>query len=339
MPGFRRGGEKLSSVVCKLAFVIIIITTTALRGRSSPASPRLRSTPTAARMLRGPTWDGTADLAFLESRGYMAELFSGDRLRSIDAAVPHQLFAPRALCPRSCGDVVGLSVARAGTRDGQALPDRLLIAPQLPAGWGYLRVRNVRFRGATVDLDLTRDEFGISVAAVPRWGTVPLELQATMAPGATPQKARTTKGWKPLGPQDGASRPPDVAFRRDSSSRRSSRSSPCPASRCRSSSLPLQLGDMSSRLRIIDAWVEGKTYKLKVEGRRGRSYQLRMFIPFKLTTMELPNEIPSQPGVVPTVRTIMVEMPPAEPGSSGAVLKRSDWATKVIAIPLGGRLR
>ena len=27
----------------------------------------------------------------------------------------------------------------------------------------------------------------------------------------------------------------------------------------------------------------GKTYKLKVEGRRGRSYQLRMFVPFKIT--------------------------------------------------------
>ena len=41
--------------------------------------------------------DGTADLTFLESRGYMAELFSGDRLRSIDAAVPHQLFATTGL--------------------------------------------------------------------------------------------------------------------------------------------------------------------------------------------------------------------------------------------------
>ena len=37
--------------------------------------------------------DGLADLAFIESRGYTPELFSGDRLRSIDAAVPHQLFA------------------------------------------------------------------------------------------------------------------------------------------------------------------------------------------------------------------------------------------------------
>ena len=147
--------------------------------------------------------DGTADLTFLESRGYMAELFSGDRLRSIDAAVPHQLFATTGFMSTLMRGLVGLSVKRAGTRDGQALPDRLVLAPQLPAGWGYLRVRNVRFRGVTVDLDVTRDEFGISVAAVPRWGTVPLELQATMAPGATPQKARTTKGWKPLGPQDG----------------------------------------------------------------------------------------------------------------------------------------
>ena len=37
--------------------------------------------------------DALADLTFLEARGYMPELLSGDLLRSVDAAVPHQLFA------------------------------------------------------------------------------------------------------------------------------------------------------------------------------------------------------------------------------------------------------
>ena len=42
---------------------------------------------------------------------------------------------------------------------------------------------------------------------------------------------------------------------------------------------PLELGDVSSRLRVIDATLEGSTYTLRVEGRRGRSYQVRLLGP------------------------------------------------------------
>ena len=100
---------------------------------------------------------------------------------------------------------------------------------------------------------------------------------------------------------------------------------------------PLQLGDVSSRLRIIDAWTEGKTYKLRVEGRRGRRYQIRMFAPFKLTVEgALTYEPQGPPG--PT-RMIVVEMPPADEKATGPIPRRADWATKVITIPLGDRLR
>jgi hypothetical protein len=160
-----------------------------------------------------------------------------------------------------------------------------------------------------------------------------------MAPGAVPVKARTTKGWKPLGPQDAPRGPKmwrfDELFKPEKFSLEA-----LPGIEVASVQTPLQLGDVSSRLRIIDARVDGKTYTLTVEGRRGRSYQLRMLIPFKLTRVDGANELPSpQPGVVSAVRMMTVEMPPAEPGSGGAVLKRSDWATKVITIPLGDRLR
>lgn len=284
--------------------------------------------------------DGTADLTFLESRGYMAELFSGDRLRSIDAAVPHQLFATTGFMSTLMRGLVGMSVKRAETRDGQALPDRLVLAPQLPSGWGYLRVRNLRWHASTVDVDVTRDEFGISVSAAPRWGTVPLEIQATMAPGATPQKSRTTRGWKPLGPQDAPRGPRMWRFDEIFKSEKFSLES-LPGIEVVPVQSPLQLGDVSSRLRIIDAWMEGKTYKLKVEGRRGRSYQLRMFAPFRLTVdgARLLDPPGQPPGAASPTRMLVVDMPPADPKAAGAVLKRTDWATQVITVQLGDRLR
>ena len=42
---------------------------------------------------------------------------------------------------------------------------------------------------------------------------------------------------------------------------------------------PLELGAASSRLRIIDAWLDGSTYKIKVEGRRGYPYLARLLVP------------------------------------------------------------
>ena len=86
-----------------------------------------------------------ADLTFLESRGYMAELFSGDRLRSVDAAVPHQLFATTGLVSTVLRGLVGLDSGAGGNASAtQRLPERLVLAPQLPAGWGWLRIRNLQ---------------------------------------------------------------------------------------------------------------------------------------------------------------------------------------------------
>ena len=100
--------------------------------------------------------DGTADLTFLESRGYMAELFSGDRLRSIDAAVPHQLFATTGFMSTLMRGLVGLNALPAA-RSTDAGPARLQLAPQLPAGWGWLKVRNLRWHDVTADVSITRN--------------------------------------------------------------------------------------------------------------------------------------------------------------------------------------
>ena len=145
--------------------------------------------------------DGTADLTFLESRGYMAELFSGDRLRSIDAAVPHQLFATTGFMSTLMRGLVGLNALPAGTLDGQPVPARLRLAPQLPAGWGWLTIRNLRWQGVTADVSITRDAGGLSVEITPRGGTLPVELHAILPPGSR-QLTRDLL-WRPMTPGGG----------------------------------------------------------------------------------------------------------------------------------------
>ncbi len=68
--------------------------------------------------------DALADLTFLEARGYVMELLSGDLLRSVDAAVPHQLFATTGFVSTAMRGMVGLQETDTGLR----------LSPQLPAG-------------------------------------------------------------------------------------------------------------------------------------------------------------------------------------------------------------
>jgi glycogen debranching enzyme len=299
--------------------------------------------------------DGTADLTFLESRGYMAELFSGDRLRSIDAAVPHQLFATTGFVSTLMRGLVGLNVLPAGTRDGRQLPERLVLAPQLPAGWGYLRIHNLRWRGVTADVNVTRDESGLSISIAPRvrWTStgdtltpdarsLPIEIRASLPPGTSLAKGAVGAGaWHAEAPASGPNRGPrlwrfsdvlkpvlfDIPY--------------APGIEVAPVQDPLQLGDLSSRLRIIDAWLDGTTYTLKVEGRRGRSYQVRMLMPYRMTIdgARVVQNLGARPPAVSPIRLVAIDMPPADPAASGAVHKRSDWATATVTVHLGERLR
>ena len=279
--------------------------------------------------------DGTTDLTFMESRGYMAELFSGDRLRSIDAAVPHQLFATTGFMSTVMRGLVGLGALPADARDGRTLPARLVLAPQLPPGWGWLKVRNLRWHGVTADVAITRDADGLSVAVSPRGGTLPVELRATLTPGSRP--LGRDQRWQLVpaaaGPSRGlrAWRVEEVAAPATFVLRAT------PGIQASPIHTPLALGDASARLRIIDATFEGDTYSLRVEGRRGRSYRVRLTAPqaAAITGARIVQEpAPGSSQAAPGSYVIQIDMPPAGPAGSD-VLRRSDWATVTITVRLG----
>jgi hypothetical protein len=101
---------------------------------------------------------------------------------------------------------------------------------------------------------------------------------------------------------------------------------------------PLEIGDRSSRLRVIDATLEGSSYTLRVEGRRGRSYEVRLFGPGVLSvqgaTLLAP---PAGTAARAEGDLLRIDMPPADAAAAGAVLKRSDWAAATVTVRLGPR--
>jgi hypothetical protein len=277
--------------------------------------------------------DGTTDLTFLESRGYMAELFSGDRLRSVDAAVPHQLFATTGFMSTVLRGLMGLGALPAEVRDGRAIPARLRLAPQLPAGWRALRIRNIRWHGVTAQVEITRGETGIAITITPSGGSLPVELEVALPPGASVVRRDPT--WRPAGTQaDGAGSPRMVRIE-EVSTPATYRLNYKDGIEVAPVHEPLALGDLSTRLRIIDTRFERGVYTLRVEGRRGRTYALHLTLPPARVTIEGAREVRTA-GVI---HELEVSMPEAPSGDANAVSRRTDWATATIVVTFGPAAR
>jgi hypothetical protein len=96
---------------------------------------------------------------------------------------------------------------------------------------------------------------------------------------------------------------------------------------------------VSSRLRVIDAALDGSAYTLRVEGRRGRSYRVRLLAAHAISVDGAKVLSPAEATGKADGYVLQVDMPPADPAAAGPVLKRTDWAAVTVTVHLGERLR
>jgi hypothetical protein len=123
--------------------------------------------------------EALGDLAFVDACGYTPELLSGDRLRAVDAAVPHQLFATMGFMS---GFARGLLGIRQPLAPGQGLGASLRIQPRLPPEWRRMTVKNLRWRNQRTDLTIERIN-GATRATMSR--PVPsIDLEPAAPPGS-----------------------------------------------------------------------------------------------------------------------------------------------------------
>jgi len=245
--------------------------------------------------------DGTAELTFIDGRGYITELLSGDRLQPIDASVPHQLFATFGFVSGLLRGLVGLRANSLADTDGAGSVGSLRLRPQLPAGWDWLRVRNLRFQGATFDFDLERNATVIeaSVRVVEADESLPLAVELALPAGAEPvdpemrallqTTASLSPGMPGPPPRDrGSSITWFPLVRTGIDAIRIEHS---PGIEIRPLHEPLSAGDVSRRLRVVDAWLDGQTYTARLEGRSGRAYRLELAMPFEIESLANAREI------------------------------------------------
>jgi hypothetical protein len=211
--------------------------------------------------------ESAKSLAFLEARGYVPELLSGDRLKSLDAAVPHQLFSSTGLVAPVLRGLLGIGAGE--------------IALAIPPSWDRLRVANLR-HGGVYDLDWSRRRAGRetieTITLTPREGSAlpDLAVDTSLPPGAK----LLGGGPLPFRPQPGKGAQ-TISLRY----RGGARAVPV--------SDALRAGERSSRLRILDETMEGREYVARLQGRRGRTYRVRLFDP---GPREIEVTIPEGPG-------------------------------------------
>jgi glycogen debranching enzyme len=268
--------------------------------------------------------DAMADLTFLEARGYIPELLSGDRLRTLDAAVPHQLFATSGFMSTVIRGLVGIGPGEGG---------RLRIAPQPPDAWGgYLYVRHIRWRDARLSVSFGRSERGLLIAVNPERGVPDLELDVALPAGTVVDRLRPARGTRQAVRVDSDARGTYVRivgrFEKQEQifvpvrengvgteygiSVSIPQALPFERPAWSVPELPLALGDAPGRLRIIDARLDGDVYTVRVQGLRGRSYGLELHTERPIAGIEGATREATAP--------ILLKVPiPAGPGEWGEV--------------------
>ena len=86
---------------------------------------------------------------------------------------------------------------------------------------------------------------------------------------------------------------------------------------------PLRLGDEPHRLRIIDALLESATYVVRLQGRGGRAYRLKIDLPFALAGLDGAREIDRE-GSVRTLEVVLLGGP-------------RTWSDATVRVRLGAR--
>jgi hypothetical protein len=255
--------------------------------------------------------DALADLAFLEGRGYVPELFSGDRLRSIDAAVPHQLFATTGFVSGVMRGLIGLEETDQGLR----------LSPTLPPGWDMLRVKNLRWRDGRGSLEIRRDaRGGLSFEVVDTKAPgLPVVLDPPRPPGSQPTGGAAA-GSRGTGTTEA----------------KRSRTSLAPGIQLIPVQAALALGDTPQRARVIETKYERGVYTARLQVQRGRVFRFRVDIPFPVTAIDGGREV----GRDGRVHEIEVSVAEVAGGASRASDASAEWVETTLQIqtaPAKGR--
>jgi hypothetical protein len=230
-----------------------------------------------------------AEWTFVDARGYMPEVVSGEFLRPLDTSVPHQLFSsfgyavgvirglmglePSLPVGQLAGSPVNSLTGKPANRptDQPAHPPTgeplLLFAPHFPPDWEEVRVKNIRVGKSVFDLQYQRNLGGITLNVERAEGPVckinfapQLEAGADVAQTSS-LLLKTEKNAKlqiPIFEGTWIELPRE----------------------------PLQIGQRSQQLRVLSERLEDNRFVFVCEGAGGRSYEVIVHSPRQVASVD-----------------------------------------------------
>ncbi|HXH06886.1 MAG TPA: glycosyl hydrolase family 65 protein [Vicinamibacterales bacterium] len=204
--------------------------------------------------------EGTAALTFLDARGFVPELLSGDRLHAVDAAVPHQLFSSAGFLSAFVRGLLGLREPPATEADAA-----LRLEPALPPSWNALSIERLRWRDAVIDVRLAREADAVEVSVTHRGTPRPVVVRLVSPPGGEVETRELR-----FDPRGAATRRVRVR----------------PGIEIDPVAPPFRTGDPSSRLRVIETRLDGTRYTARLQGLAGRRYRVRLRVPFAIESAD-----------------------------------------------------
>lgn len=222
-----------------------------------------------------------ANLAFDHSLGYQPEILSGDYYRPLDESVPHQLFSTGMVVTPFIRGLMGFRA--------DAAKQTLRIAPQLPASWDRLHIKNYRIGPGKLTITTTRfpvDQSKLKSRRVPdsrlrlemeKQDDEPLKLALSPALPALAKITRVTVDGKQVKFTTGyyganTACQFEAVLKRRSVIEISYRD----GIEFEAMNLPAQVGERTTSLKVLEVTTPATNrLMLKVEGLAGHGYELR----------------------------------------------------------------
>jgi len=205
-----------------------------------------------------------AEWTFVDARGYMPEVVSGEYFRPLDTSVPHQLFSSFGYAVGVIRGLLGLEMrSPVGHLAGSPV---LRFTPHFPPNWNEVSIKNIRAGKSVFDLHYERNLGGITLKVTRAEGPMcTIEFAPQLEAGADVEQTaslflKTEKNAKlQLSVFEGTW----LELPRE----------------------PLQIGQRSQQLRILSEKLEDDRFVLVCEGAGGRSYDIIFHSPHEVISV------------------------------------------------------
>lgn len=214
-----------------------------------------------------------AEWPFVDARGYMPEVVSGEYFRPLDTSVPHQLFSSFGY---AIGVVRGLLGMEPQSPVGQLAGSPVLrFAPSFPPNWSDVQIKNIRVGKSVFDLHYERNLGGIT-----------LTVERAEGPPCTIEFAPQLEAGAEV------TQPARLSLKTEQNAK--AQFSVFEGTWLELPRAPLQIGQRSQQLRLLSEKLEEDRFVFVCEGVGNRNYEVSFHSPREVASVSGGELVPSE---------------------------------------------